>query len=114
MEPGLDEKVTTLCTNQAEWSQRTFGSDAKRGPTGALRHLQSEAEEAIEAIGSESYAEEVADCFLLVIDAARRGGLSFEALIDAARAKQVINLQRNWPAVGEDDGIPVEHIRDEE
>jgi len=108
------EKLGSLCETQAEWSQRTFGSDSKRGPTGALRHLQREAEEAIEAIGAATYSEEVADCLLLIIDAARRGGLSFEALVDAAREKQAINTQRTWPAVGEDDGIPVEHVRTED
>ena len=110
----LAEKLSTLCETQAEWSQRTFGSDSKRGPTGALRHLQREAEEAIEAINDPTYPEEVADCLLLIIDAARRGGLSFEALVDAARDKQEINARRSWPAVGEDDGIPVEHVRTED
>ena len=51
MENDLTNKLTSLCETQAEWSQQTFGADDKRGPTGALRHLQREAEEAVEAIG---------------------------------------------------------------
>ena len=111
MGSDLEGKLRSLCDTQAEWSQATFGADDKRGPTGALRHLQREAEEAIEAINTDCYPEEVADCLLLIIDAARRGGLSFDALVDAAREKQAINATRNWPSVAADDGVPVEHIR---
>ena len=54
----------------AEWSQATFGTDAERGAIGPLKHLEKEAREAQEALDP----IEIADCLLLVFDAARRSG----------------------------------------
>ena len=104
------DKVTDLCKAQAKWSQATFGADSERGPIGALRHLQKEAQEAMDVLGSgqTGYAEEMADCLLLVIDAARRGGVGITQLIEAATEKQKVNEAREWPKPVDD--TPVEHI----
>jgi|ERR1700722_87429 len=97
-----------------EWSRKTFGSDEERGPLGPLKHLEKEAVEA-QVWGKypedkEAFAEEMADCFLLVLDAARRGGIKPMQLIEAAQAKVKKNRSRQWPKTSADE--PVEHIRE--
>jgi len=102
------QEFAALVCDQAEWSQATFGSDTSRGPLGALRHLEMEAREAQQAPDD---PEEYADCFLLILDAARRAGISADALVAAARQKMIINRQRQWPRPVDD--TPVEHLRSE-
>lgn len=108
----LSNKLRDLAADQAEWSQQTFGSDAERGPIGALRHLACEAEEAEAAYESgdqKHLADELADCFLLILDASRRCGLTPEALIDASQRKMLVNRGRDWPEPEAD--RPVKHLR---
>lgn len=102
----VGQKLLSLAHDQAEWSQATFGSDTERGPLGALRHLEKEARETQEAPQD---SEEYADCFLLILDAARRAGISPLQLIEAAQRKMVINRARTWPKPVDDN--PVEHVR---
>ena len=79
-------------------------------PMGALKHLAKEAVEAQDAIGDPvKFAEECADCFLLILDAARRGGIKPLELIIHAQNKMEVNKTRAWPAPTSDE--PVEHIR---
>ena len=115
-----------LCDGHAQWSQTTFGSDANRGPTGPLKHLVKEAGEAREAFervvefatsedsvaaGSahDDFREEMADCLLLVLDAARRGGVSGPKLLAAAMAKLEKNRGRKWGAASAAE--PVHHVK---
>ncbi len=95
-----------LARDQAEWSQATFGKDSDRGPIGALKHLEKEARECQAA---PTDREEYADCLLLLLDAARRAGISPCGLIRAAQAKMVVNKARTWPKPVDD--TPVEHVR---
>lgn len=99
-------QLTTLAVVQSTWSQATFGTDAERGPLGALRHLEKESREAQDKPGD---AEELADCFLLILDAARRSGIGPLQLIEAAQRKMDINRTRQWPKPVDDQ--PVEHVR---
>lgn len=99
------EAFDDLVKDQSRWSQETFGSDKVRGPLGALRHLEREAREAQADITN---IEEYADCFLLILDAARRAGCKPMELIKAAQAKMLVNRQRKWPKPVDDQ--PVEHI----
>lgn len=103
---SLGEQLSALAKDQAEWSQATFGSDQERGPLGALRHLEKEARETQAAPDD---VEEYADCFLLILDAARRAGISPSQLVAAGRRKMEINRQRTWPRPVDDQ--PVEHVR---
>lgn len=105
-ESELGQRLYALARDQADWSQATFGTDQDRGPLGALRHLEMEAREAQD---SPTDAEEYADCFLLILDAARRAGISPGQLIEAAQRKMIINRQRTWPRPVDDN--PVEHVR---
>ncbi len=83
-----------LCMKLKKWSEATFGSDRERGPLGALRHLEKEAREAQQAVGTPEIRMEMADCFLLILDASRRAGISAGDLIQAAMEKQAINRRR--------------------
>ncbi len=89
--------LTDLLDDQAKWSQATFGTDAERGPLGPLKHLSKEA---LEAAERPTDIVEYADCFLLLADAIRRGGFTLPQVLQAAKAKMIINKdpsQRTWP-----------------
>jgi hypothetical protein len=96
-----------LAADQSEWSQATFGKDTGRGSIGALKHLEKEAREAQAAPLDRT---EYADCFLLILDASRRAGMTPLDLIREAAAKMVVNKGRKWgPKV---EGQPTEHVRE--
>jgi NTP pyrophosphatase (non-canonical NTP hydrolase) len=122
---NLGVALYDLAEDQASWSQAAFGSDAERGPIGALKHLAKEAHEAEEAalavrtlkeMNTEPCAtlgqlhEELADCLLLILDASRRSGMTPLQLIQAAQAKMLVNKLRAWPKPQDD--TPVEHVRE--
>jgi hypothetical protein len=73
--------------------------------------LLKEAQEALDA-EFEDRAEEIADCFLLVCDAARRYGMTWRGLIDTSHGKLEINKTRTYPKVT-DMTAAVEHVRHE-
>lgn len=100
-------KLQTLIREQAKWSQATFGSDLDRGPIGALKHLAKEVNETLEKPRDRT---EYADCFLLVIDAARRAGITFGDLVEASADKLEVCKQRQWGTPNGDE--PVEHVRE--
>lgn len=85
----------SLVSEQADFSQATFGSDRERGPVGPLKHLEKEAKEAQEHPTDRS---EYADCMLLILDAARRAGISPPDLVQEAYNKLQKNKVRQWPA----------------
>ncbi|VTS03372.1 dATP/dGTP pyrophosphohydrolase domain-containing protein [Tuwongella immobilis] len=94
-----------------EWSQKTFGSVEYRGPKGPLLHLEKEVREAVQAIGTPELAEELADCQLLIWDAARRAGLGPVELLMEVWKKLQKNQKRHWPKPTTDQ--PVEHLRED-
>lgn len=110
---ALGKLLNALSASQSTWSQSTFGLDSARGPLGAVRHLKLEAKELEDSIllnaDADSISEELADCFLLILDASRRQGLSPSGLLLAASKKHRINESRKWPKP-KDDENPVEHI----
>lgn len=105
------DKLSDLIVEQAEWSQKTFGLDSERGPIGALKHLEKEAKEAYESIGTDSYKEELADCLLLLLDGTRRSNIKLLDLIEVASQKMIKNKARSWPKPTSDE--PVEHIKND-
>lgn len=106
------DEISRLYTEHSEWSQKTFGSDDERGPVGPLKHLAKEAKEAAEATDRDELLKELADCFLLLLDANRRGKFTVRDLIRASLEKMEVNRNRKWPAPTKDE--PVEHVREEE
>lgn len=106
-ESKLGIELNNLAIDQAIWSQKVFGTDDERGPIGALKHLELEAKEAQSA---PSDASEYADCFLLILDAARRAGIGPFDLLMAAKQKMEVNKSRKWSkSVGDE---PSQHVRD--
>jgi Protein of unknown function (DUF550) len=103
-----ERRIEDVAARLSIWSQRTFGSDAVRGPIGPLQHLKRECDEAIANPGD---VEEFADVLLLTLDASRRAGFSLNALVAAAYAKVEKNEQRAWPA-GENATDPVFHVEE--
>ena len=111
------DKFCDLIRDHAEWSQATFGADDVRGPLGPLRHLEKEAREAQLAVQSAEgvdrfmkIREELAECFLLLLDAARRAKVKPTQLVECAMAKLTLNKMREWPSqplAGE----AIEHVR---
>jgi hypothetical protein len=127
-----------LQADLSRWSQQTFGTDAQRGPIGALKHLAKEALEALQAYeqgladsealgavhideqGRKILAEialgklsfELADCLIIWLDAVRRCGLDVYRILSFAEEKMVINKQREWPKPTSPTE-PVEHVRTE-
>jgi len=104
-----ESALTHLIESHSIWSQATFGSDLDRGPIGPLKHLQLEAQEAIDAPAGTLQAIELADCFLLLIDASRRAGIGFDELVKLATEKHWVNIGRSWPKPTKDE--PVKHQR---
>lgn len=96
-------KILDLWDGISEWSQEAFGSDFERGPIGPLKHLKLEAEEAIQSGAEEEYA----DCLLLVFDAARRAGFTYDHLIDVTLEKLRVCKIRTYPKPLTDE--PVHH-----
>ncbi len=103
---NFDRSTTKLWADLAVWSQSTFGSDAVRGPIGALKHLRAEVAETIDAPDD---LVEYADCLMLILDAARRAGFSHDQLLVAAFDKLAINRSRTWPSPVSDE--PVMHVK---
>ncbi len=110
--------LTDLADDQSNWSQRTFGTNAERGPVGGLKHLMLEAQETIAAweslpnpgdMRTARVNEEFADCLLLLLDASRRAGISPARLIRAAQEKMKVNKTRTYPKPTSD--VPSEHIK---
>jgi hypothetical protein len=103
----------TLWDEIGEWSNRTFGDEQKRGPIGPLNHLIREAKEAIHDIEAEDQPNaevELADCLILVFDAARRYHMTPMSLVGTALEKMEVNRGR---VMGEPDAEGViEHRRD--
>ena len=114
----IGDALNDLVRDQSAWSQATFGTDAERGPIGALKHLAKEAVEAEQAVfmnhglGGDRgiIAEELADCLLLILDATRRAGFTPIELIRAAELKMVTNKRRVWPKTVGD--VPSEHAKE--
>jgi hypothetical protein len=73
-----------------QWSEVTF-DDA--GPLPKVHHLKREVDELL----AEPYARfEYADCLILLVDAARKAGISADTLIETAFEKMEINKRRVW------------------
>lgn len=130
------DKLGELIEDQANWSQNTFGNDTNRSPSGALRHLMKEAQEAIDCLEWEQkykqkhketeasnylvlatnwrkkLPEELADCFLLILDASRRSGFTFSNIVTASLEKMKVNKSREWPKSSSDGLTPVEHKKE--
>jgi len=86
-------KFNEFIKERDEFSFKTFGTPNERGCECPLLHLQDEIKELLE---NPNDPMEWADCFLLLIDAARRKGYSIDDLLDFSIKKLEINKNRTW------------------
>lgn len=91
-----------LQTELGKWSDGQFGYNRK--PHSSIEHLKKEVDELLEKPYS---VEEYGDCLMLLLDAARRAGITGSALMEQAYKKLEINKKREW-GKPDDKGI-VEH-----
>lgn len=103
------DRLTDLIRDHKCWSETVFGSDKLRGPMAPLKHLEKEAVECQQAVGTDHLREELADVFLLWLDACRRASYSIMDMVKAAEEKMVKNKQRTWPEAPLDE--PVMHVK---
>ena len=104
-----------------QWSDQTFGRNRKHLPLPILYHLTKEVPEAIvaatfmnlyrEPLWRDKLSLELADCLMLVVDAASHSGFTPDELLDAVERKLKINKNREWGKP--DENGTVEHIREE-
>lgn len=95
---------------QRTWSADTFGSGDRT--QGVLDHIRKELGEIEE---NPDDLEEWIDVIILALDGAWRRGYSPQRIVDALAAKQLKNMQREWPDWRE--AAPdqaIEHVRDAE
>lgn len=103
------ELLNDISQDLFEWSDKTFGNKFYRGPIGPLKHLEKEVKEAIE---NPTDPMEYADCFLLILDAARRAGIKPMELMKYSKEKLEICKQRKYPELSMDNvNEPIEHLR---
>ena len=89
----------------AAWQNKTFGDKATT--LGALRHLKKEVDETIQDLeAGENIAEELSDCFFMLVQAFTCEGVD---VTEAVLAKLRINMQREWKKA--DEAGVIEHIR---
>lgn len=102
-------------TQEAYWSDKTFGPASHRNHIGPLKHLEKEAKEAYEEEDKVLRLLEYADCIHLIFDACRRDGFNYHELVEAVNVKFKENQLREWPDWrNEDASEPIEHKRDED
>jgi hypothetical protein len=88
------------------WSVETFGDEVEKGPTGPLKHLKKECDEAL----ADPYdITEYADLLILVMDASWRAGFSLRQLREATLNKIEVLKTREYARVP--DGEISEHNR---
>ena len=100
----------------SKWSDETFG-EMQRNPA-ILHHLEKEVKELINAVNIDNdkstyenrraVREEFADCFLLILDSAKKRGINAETLIECSFEKLEICQKSKWGKP--DKNRVVEHI----
>lgn len=98
----MTDKWQDLQNDIGAFTDKTFG---KSTPQAKLHHL---AEEVQELLAEPEDHMEWADCFILLLDAANKAGLSMDDVYEAIEAKMEINKSRTW---GEpDENGVVKHV----
>ena len=100
-----DAGLQSFQISQGKWSDDTFGKDVP--PRAKIAHLIKEVDELYR---SPYDIEEYADCFILILDAARKAGYDVSDITSAMWDKLEVNRQRKWGKPDEN-GV-VEHIRE--
>jgi hypothetical protein len=86
-------KLNQLMVEIQQFSDKTFGDPTQRDCTEPLKKLKDELEELLQKPDDNM---EWADCMLLLLDAARRKGITPDTLFDYCLQKLEINKNRVW------------------
>lgn len=100
-----DDDTQKLWDDITEWQDKQFPTSTVETK---LKHLKKEVGELLDSPRDHM---EYADCFLLLIGAARKAGLDLGAVISTIREKLEINKKRKWGKPNKD-GF-TEHIKEE-
>ena len=104
--PKSAQKALDLFQQElGDWAENTFPGQTVAGK---LAHLAREVEE---VIANPHDIMEYADCFLLLIDAARLRGIKASAIVAHAVDKLEINKRRKWGEPNADGSV--EHCKDQ-
>ena len=77
-----------------EWQDKVF---PKSTANSKLLHLEEEIKEVRQAMHEQyNVAHEFADCFILLMGAAHKAGMSYEQVRDAIHSKMKVNMARKW------------------
>jgi len=115
---ALDKEIAEQITLQQfmddvhKWADEIFGKE--RTTLAPLYHLKKEVDEAILAVKNESRDAvriELADCFILILNATSKYGLTFENLFITAQNKMEANKKRQW-GKPDKNGV-VEHLKED-
>ena len=90
-------KLDQLMKEIESFSDTTFGNPTERNELGPLVKLKDELDE---LIAKTDDTHEWADCMLLLLDAARRKGITPEQLFGYCLEKLEINRTRTWVKTG--------------
>lgn len=88
-----------------QWADAQFGLG--REPSAVIAHLKKEV---IELDETPNDLMEYADCFILLLQAAKLAGYDTYKLMDAAFTKHEINKNRKWGALNPDGSV--EHVEE--
>ena len=98
------DKLQDFMNDVHNWADNTFGKE--RTALAPLHHLQKEVQEAINAMQDEDHLldsekrrhtiEELADCFILILNASSKYGLTFDDLFISSVNKMTKNKTRKW------------------
>jgi NTP pyrophosphatase (non-canonical NTP hydrolase) len=105
------EELQKLMDEIREWSDATFGERQRTIPI--LHHLIKEVPEAIEACKNpknDNGVYELADCFMLLLDACNHYDVDAAMLITYTYNKLSVNRKRKW-GMPDENGV-IEHIQE--
>lgn len=96
---------------QREWSLATFGEGLRTRQITA--HIRKECDEIESAVSPWHILAEGCDVIALAYDLLWRCGFTAEEISAELDRKLTVNINRQWPPIGKDDGQPIEHVREQ-
>lgn len=95
-------RLQELMLEIQEWESKTF---IGQSIVGKAEHLKKEVSELIDElnndVSSDETKQELADCFILLVNIASKVGMSAYDLLNEVELKLAINKTRNWGKLNE-------------
>jgi NTP pyrophosphatase (non-canonical NTP hydrolase) len=99
--------VQYLADQIFEWAQSAFPNQTEKG---LANHLVKESKELVDGIYVGDYEEELADCFMLVLELSKKFGMTIDQLCFLTFEKLQKNKLRKWKEPDQD-GV-IEHVEE--